>query len=81
MMAAAGSQISLQILVCVRLEGGVTSPLGNIKQIVGSITSQQCLQGAGGGEVSGEFPWAGHQCHGEFNALWFSVPWALQVTS
>ena len=55
--------------------------MGNIKQIVGSITSEQRLQGAGGGEVSGELPWDGHQGHRELNTLWFSVPWALQVTS
>ena len=72
--------MSLQLLVCVRLEGGVASPLGMRKRMVGSITSEQWLQRAVRGNVSGGFPWDGHQCHKGLNPAWFSVSWALLAT-
>ena len=37
------SEISCQLLVCVRLEGGVTSPLGSIKQIVLTLHFRQLM--------------------------------------
>lgn len=41
MVAAGVSEMSLQLLICVQLEGGVASPLRKKKQTVGSIVSEQ----------------------------------------
>ena len=49
MVAAGVSRDLPSLLVCVRLEGGVASPLGKRKQTVGYITSEQRLQGAARG--------------------------------
>ena len=61
------SEISLQLLVCVRLEGGGASPLGKEKQTVGLIVREQWLQEA----VRGEVPWDSHEYHQRFDPAWF----------
>ena len=80
MVAAGVSEMSLQLLICVQLEGGVASPLGTEKDCELHCEEQR-LQGAARDKFSGGFPRDGHQCLQELSPVRFSVSWALLVVS